>query len=62
MAIFHYLPLHLSPMGLAMGNSAGTLPVTEDICQRILRLPFYYDLKAEEQQLVVDHISDYLNG
>ena len=61
LAIFHYLLLHLSPMGLAMGNSKGMLPVTESISDRVLRLPFYYDLKPEEQQQVTNSIAEFLS-
>ena len=38
-AVFHYLPLHLSKFGLRYGGKPGDLPVTEDISDRLLRLP-----------------------
>lgn len=61
LAVFHYLPLHLSPIGLKMGYRAGDLPVTESISSRLLRLPFYYDIKEEEQLEVVDQIVNFFN-
>ncbi|MBV8102802.1 MAG: dTDP-4-amino-4,6-dideoxygalactose transaminase, partial [Verrucomicrobia bacterium] len=38
---FHYLPLHLSPMGRRFGYRQGDCPVTEEISGRLLRLPFH---------------------
>jgi dTDP-4-amino-4,6-dideoxygalactose transaminase len=59
LAIFHYLPLHLSPMGRSMGYQEGQLPVTESISGRLLRLPFYYELKKEEQAEIVQWIKKF---
>lgn len=55
-SVFHYLPLHLSDMGRGFGGKAGDCPVTEDISDRLLRLPFYYSLSESEQALVVEGI------
>ena len=44
LAVFHYLPLHLSAMGRALGGREGQCPVTEDVADRLLRLPFYTGL------------------
>src|SRR5262249_40368313 len=38
-ATFHYQPLHLSAMGLSFGGKPGDCPVTESVCDRLLRLP-----------------------
>ena len=59
LAVFHYIPLHLSPVGRSMGYTNGQLPVTESMSGRLLRLPFYYDLKQEEQAEVVNAIKDF---
>jgi dTDP-4-amino-4,6-dideoxygalactose transaminase len=55
-AVFHYIPLHTSPMGLNMGYKPGDLPVTEDISQRLVRLPCYYELTKEDQDRVIDDV------
>jgi dTDP-4-amino-4,6-dideoxygalactose transaminase len=55
-ALFHYLPLHLSPMGLKFGYKNGDLPTTENLAGRLLRLPFYNDLKSSEQDYVIDSL------
>ncbi|MBU0743248.1 dTDP-4-amino-4,6-dideoxygalactose transaminase [bacterium] len=59
LAVFHYLPLHLSPVGRKMGGEPGSLPVTESIAGRLLRLPFYYALTREEQEEVVGRIGEF---
>ena len=53
MAVFHFVPLHCSPMGERFGYKTGDLPVTEEMSERLLRLPFFYDMTEEEQVLVV---------
>ena len=58
-SVFHYVPLHSSPMGLKLGYSKGDLPVTEDISGRLLRLPFYNNMTEEEQAFVVSEINSY---
>lgn len=59
LCVFHYLPLHLSDMGRRFGGQPGDCPVTEDISDRLVRLPFYYDLSASEQQLVIERILSF---
>ena len=59
LAVFHYLPLHLSAIGRSMGYKEGQLPITESMSVRLLRLPFYYGMKIEEQAEVVDAITDF---
>ena len=61
LAVFHYLPLHLSGVGRSMGYKEGQLPVTEIMSGRLLRLPFYYDLTPEEQDEIVGHIRTFFN-
>jgi dTDP-4-amino-4,6-dideoxygalactose transaminase len=55
-SVFHYLPLHLSDMGQKFGGRPGDCPVTEDISDRLLRLPFYNNLSETEQNQVVEAI------
>jgi dTDP-4-amino-4,6-dideoxygalactose transaminase len=57
---FHYLPLHLSPMGRALGYSEGDFPVTESVSGRLLRLPIYPALTAEEQAHVIATMKEFL--
>jgi dTDP-4-amino-4,6-dideoxygalactose transaminase len=55
-AVFHYIPLHTSPMGISMGYKEGDLPVTEDLSERLVRLPCYYELIREDQDRVIDGV------
>ena len=59
LSVFHYLPLHLSPVGARYGYRKGTCPVSEDISDRLLRLPFYYDLTEADQAYIVSAIKSF---
>jgi dTDP-4-amino-4,6-dideoxygalactose transaminase len=59
LSVFHYLPLHLSDMGRQFGGREGDCPVTEDVSDRLLRLPFYNDLSEEDQEKVVEAILEF---
>lgn len=48
MSVFHYVPLHSSPAGRHFARSAGELPVTDYIADRLLRLPCYYELEPAQ--------------
>lgn len=61
-AIFHYVPLHTSPMGEKFGYSAGDLPVTEEMSGRLLRLPLFQEITEAEQDRVVDELTAFLEN
>lgn len=54
-AVFHYVPLHTSPFGQALG-APPHLPVTDDVSGRLLRLPLYQELAEHDVGRVVDAI------
>ena len=56
LAVFHYLPLHLSPMGLRFGGRQGDCPVTEDLADRLVRLAFFTGMSSSEQAQVIDAV------
>ena len=58
-SVFHYLPLHLSKMGRKFGGEAGQCPVTEEMSDRLVRLPFYTDLSHSDQIRVVSALKDF---
>jgi dTDP-4-amino-4,6-dideoxygalactose transaminase len=60
LAVFHYVPLHTSPMGQTYGYRRGMLPLTEDFSARLLRLPFYHEITEEEQLSVIEAVSECL--
>ena len=59
MAVFHYLPLHLSDMGRKFGGFEGEFPVTEKISDQLVRLPFYFDLDPGSQEKVIEAILEF---
>ncbi len=59
LSVFHYLPLHLSVMGRKFGGKPGACPVTEDVSERLLRLPFYNTLSELQQEKVVAALFEF---
>jgi len=57
-AVTHYVPLHSSPAGLRYGRAHGDLEVTNDVAQRLLRLPMFADLGAADQDRVIELVHD----
>jgi dTDP-4-amino-4,6-dideoxygalactose transaminase len=58
-SVFHYLPLHLSSMGRRFGGKSGDCPITEEISDRLLRLPFYNDLTEADQARVLFGLKEF---
>ena len=54
---FHYLPLHTSIKGRSLGYKSGDFPVTEDVSDRLVRLPFYNTLTEEDLSRVVEAVT-----
>ncbi len=59
LAVFHYLPLHISEMGQRFDGRPGLCPVTESLSDRLLRLPFFNDLTPDDQDRVVEALFDF---
>lgn len=55
-SVFHYIPLHTSPMGEQLGSHKKKLSVTDRLASRLLRLPCYYDLTGSDQSRVIDAV------
>lgn len=53
-SVFHYVPLHSSPGGLRYGRAHGDLSITDDISERLIRLPLWVGLTKADQHNVVD--------
>ncbi len=58
LAVFHYLPLHLSTMGRRFGGHDGQCPVTEDVADRLVRLPLFFQLNDEDQARVIEAVRE----
>ena len=59
-AVFHYVPLHTSPMGQRFGFRQGDLPVTEDLSRRLLRLPLYCEMNGNDLQRITTAVNTRL--
>lgn len=58
-AVFHYVPLHSSPAGQKYGRPAGTMSHTNELSDRLVRLPLWTDL-GKQQQTVVEAVREAL--
>lgn len=56
LSVFHYLPLNLSDMGMKFGGKKGDCPITEEMSDRLVRLPFFYNMTDEDQSYVIEEI------
>jgi dTDP-4-amino-4,6-dideoxygalactose transaminase len=61
-AVFHYVPLHSSPIGRKLGCASRELPVTDSASACLIRLPFYYTITEHEQAEVVREVTAYLRS
>ena len=51
--VFHYVPLHNSPMGLRCARTQGELRITEDLSARLLRLPLWLGIEEEQDEIIL---------
>jgi dTDP-4-amino-4,6-dideoxygalactose transaminase len=56
LSVFHYLPLHMSEMGWRHGAQPGQCPVCQDASDRIIRLPFYNNMRVCDQMRVIETV------
>jgi dTDP-4-amino-4,6-dideoxygalactose transaminase len=56
--VFHYVPLHQSPQGLACGRCAGSLRQTEELHARLVRLPVWCDMTDEQVAEVIGAVKE----
>jgi dTDP-4-amino-4,6-dideoxygalactose transaminase len=56
---FHYVPLHSSPAGRELGRVGAGLPVTEDIAERLVRLPLFFGMAGTANR-VAEKVNNFL--
>jgi len=61
-AIFHYIPLHLSPGGKKYGRPGGPLSHTEDLSERLIRLPLFYEMTDADVEIVIDAVEKFFQN
>lgn len=59
-AVFHYIPLHTSPAGSRFGRAHGSLDVTTDMAERLVRLPLWIGLD-KKQEYIIDLVYKFFN-
>jgi dTDP-4-amino-4,6-dideoxygalactose transaminase len=52
--VFHYQPLHISPVGRTLGGFSGQCPVAEQAGECLVRLPLFNSMSDEEQNRVIE--------
>ncbi len=60
LAVFHYLPLHLSEFARQWGGRMGDCPVTETVSDQLLRLPLFYSMSDEQHAQVIEAITGFV--
>ena len=60
--IYYPIPIHRQPAYADLGLRPGSLPVTEQLCTEVLSLPIFPELSAEQQQQVVDTLTQLLGS
>ena len=58
-AVFHYQPLHLSPMGRKISSNAAC-EVSEDVSNRVVRLPFFNGMLGDDIQRVIKETKSFV--
>lgn len=58
-AVFHYVPLHSSPAGRKFGRVGSNMEVTDNISDRLIRLPMYYDMTYDDVDIAVGAINAF---
>jgi len=58
-SVFHYVPLHRSPKGLELGGADAVCPVTEDVSDRLVRLPLFPDLSAGDLGRILEAVQSF---
>ena len=61
-SVFHYVPLHSSPAGIRYGRAEGDLHVTIMQSERLIRLPLWVGLTAEQQEYIVNVLTNTANA
>jgi TDP-4-keto-6-deoxy-D-glucose transaminase len=62
LCVFHYIPLHSAPAGLKFGRFHGEDRYTTRESERLVRLPMYYNLPAQDAMRVVEALHDFYRG
>ncbi len=59
-SVFHYVPLHSSPAGKRYARTHGSMARTDDLSQRLVRLPLWVGITPTQQTQVAQLLSESL--
>lgn len=59
LAVFHYVPLHSAPAGIRFGRFHGEDNYTTKESERLLRLPMFYTLTADQVEYITDQVKAF---
>lgn len=59
LTVFHYVPLHSAPAGLKFGRFHGEDRFTTKESERLLRLPMFYQLSAEQVDYIAGKVKEF---
>jgi len=55
--VFHYVPLHSAPMGKQMGRAVGDMSNTDQLSERLVRLPLWLGLEDQQAYVIQEVIA-----
>jgi dTDP-4-amino-4,6-dideoxygalactose transaminase len=53
-AVFHYVPLHSAPAGKKYARTSGTMQHTDDLSERLLRLPLWVGMDEAQDKVIAE--------
>lgn len=59
LSVFHYVPLHSAPAGKKYGRLHGEDRYTTKESERLLRLPLFYKLTADETAYIAEQVKAF---
>lgn len=62
LSVFHYVPLHSAPAGLKFGRFHGEDKYTTKESERLLRLPMFYTLTADQVAYITEQIKEFYHA
>ena len=57
--IYYPVPNHLQKAYAYYGNQVGDLPITEDLCSRVISFPIHTEMDSEQQQFIIDRVLSF---
>jgi dTDP-4-amino-4,6-dideoxygalactose transaminase len=58
-SVFHYVPLHSAPAGKKYGRTHGSLSLTENLSERLFRLPLWLGLGNDKTDQVIAAVNEF---